>query len=317
MKEPHIVVATSDLHVDGAGEISLEYALREHPNLKEFTLVGDRSIDPDFSSTDGRNLLREAKIAAKEAGIDYNLAEQKVWNGPHRDALVQQWLDILLPTLKVHHLFEHTVVQGKIPIIPDNNGNDYDKDNRVVEAYKIRQQTTGQSPGITLLDIINSSLAFRIITSVESRIEGVTLQIDIPYIENKQDVTLEKYLYDIERILHADVSDIRQVVIKSHLNPDPELRKENRNLWYLTMYRLIKSYLPNAEVLHLFGHSHKIPAPYVFSDTGVLLVPIGYGAKEGIQRVAVMDYSNPAKRYYVDLRINPNQQIDIVTKQSF
>ena len=75
MKESHLVVATSDLHVVGAGEIALEYALRE-PTLKEFTLVGDRSIDPDFSSTGGKNLLREAQINAKAAGSDYSEAEK-------------------------------------------------------------------------------------------------------------------------------------------------------------------------------------------------------------------------------------------------
>lgn len=317
MKESHIVIATSDLHVKGAGEICLEYALRQHPNLREFALVGDRSIDPDFSLTNGKNLLREAKIRAKDEGRDYSEAERGVWMGEYRDVLVQQWLGILLPTLRFHHFFEEAVARERIPVIPDNDGNDYDKDNRVIEAYKIREETTGQPSGITLLDIINSSLAFKIIPNVESKINGVTLQIDIPYIENKDDAKLVGYLQDIEKRLQADLSNVRQVVIRSHLNPDPELRKEKRNLWYTKVYDLVRNYLPNAEVLHLFGHSHKTPVPYVFKDTGVLLVPIGYGAKESIQRIVAMDYLDRTNRYYADLAINPQRKIDVVAKQSF
>ena len=198
------------------------------------------------------------------------------------------------------------------------DGNDYDKDFRVIEAFNIREQNTGKPRGVTLLDIINRSLAFRIISGVEDKIVGVTLQIDIPYIENKSNVELDDYVKHVQRILQTNgISNVRQVVIRSHLNPDPDLRKENRNEWYKNVYELVKSYMPQAEVLHIFGHSHKTPPPYVFKDTGVLLVPIGYGAKEGIQRVVTLDYQDPTKRYYVDLAINRQQRIDIATKGSF
>ena len=62
MRTSYLVSNTSDFHLEHSAKVVLDYVMAEFPHVNEFTLIGDGSVDPDFSETDGRNLLRDAKI---------------------------------------------------------------------------------------------------------------------------------------------------------------------------------------------------------------------------------------------------------------
>ncbi len=134
MRTSYLVSNTSDFHLEHSAKVVLDYVMAEFPHVNEFTLIGDRSVDPDFSETDGRNLLRDAKIEAKKQGGNHIEAENEVWVGEHQGVLVKQWLGILKPTQKMHELVEGYVRSAKIAQILDLGGNDWDKHKRVLKA---------------------------------------------------------------------------------------------------------------------------------------------------------------------------------------
>lgn len=95
MKTSYLVINTSDFHLEHSAKVVLDYVMAEFPHVNEFALIGDRSIDPDFSETSGKNLLRDAKIEAKKQGENHIEAENEVWVGEYQGVLVRQWLGIL------------------------------------------------------------------------------------------------------------------------------------------------------------------------------------------------------------------------------
>jgi hypothetical protein len=231
--------------------------MAEFPHADEFALIGDRSVDPDFSETDGRNLLRDAKIEAKKQGGDHVEAENEVWVGEYQGALVRQWLGILEPTQKMHELVEGYVRNAEIPQMLDLGGNDWDKQKRVLKAYEF-----SKVEGKTLFDILNTSYAFRKLPGIEFKVIGKTLEINIPYIEEKTDEELETYQSRIVTILETHGREVSQIVFRSHSNSDPKLREEKRNEWYIPIFDYARYINPDSRVLHIFGHCHKIPQPY-------------------------------------------------------
>ncbi len=303
MADSHLVAIVSDFHAHGAGEAALEYALSR--GAREVRHNGDRSIDPDFSATGGRNLLRDAKNQAKERGGDYREAEALLWDGPDRDTLVSQWLGILEPTVRLHRHAEDLVLAGRLPQMLDTGGNDADKDHRLLTAYWARERATGQARGPSLLDVTQGSFAYRTIGGVEARRVGPTLELLIPYTEDKDDKTLAFYANAAAAATAAN-RDASAIVILAHQPPDERLRKESRNGWFRELYGAVRSSTrEGVEMVHVSGHAHKIPPPYVFEDTGALLVPAGYGKAEGLQRVVLIDYADPlGARSYVDVRFN-------------
>jgi hypothetical protein len=271
--------------------------MAEFPHVNEFALIGDRSIDPDFSETSGKNLLRDAKIEAKKQGKNHIEAENEVWIGEYQSVLVRQWLGILKPTQRMHEVVEGYVRSAKIAQILDLGGNDWDKQKRVLKAYEF-----SKTEGKTLLDILDNSFAFRKLQEIEFKVIGKTLEINISYIEEKTDEELETYQSKIATILETHGKKVSQIVFRSHSNSDPTLREEKRNEWYKPVFDYARKVNPDSRVLHIFGHCHKIPKPYEFN--GILLVPVGYGKIESLQRVFVQDYLNPGNDTIQDLKLN-------------
>ena len=296
MRTSYFVCNTSDFHLENSAKVALEFiyefTLMEFP-IDEFKFVGDRSIDPDFSETNGKNLLRNTKVEAKKQGKDHIEAENKVWEGEHQNILIKQWLGTLEPTQRMHELIEGYVRSAKIPQILDLGGNDWDKEKRIVKAYEL-----SESKGKTLFDVLDS-FAFRKLQGIEFKVIGETLEVDIPYIEEKSDEELDNYRVKIENILERYGREVSQIVFRSHSNPDPSLREEKRNEWYKPIFDCAKKV--NSRVLHIFGHCHKLPQPYEYY--GVLLVPVGYGKKEALQRVFIQDYFDPRNDIIEDLKL--------------
>ena len=255
MKTSCLVINTSDFHLEHSAKVVFDYVMAEFPHVNEFALIGDRSIDPDFSETSGKNLLRDAKIEAKKQGENHIEAENEVWVGEYQSVLVRQWLGTLKPTQRMHEVVEGYVRSAKIAQILDLGGNDWDKQKRVLKAYEF-----SKTEGKTLFDILDTSFAFRKLQGIEFKVIGKTLEINIPYIEEK------------------------------------------RNEWYKPVFDNARKVNPDSRVLHIFGHCHKIPQPYEFN--GILLVPVGYGKKESLQRVFVQDYLNPGNDTIQDLKLN-------------
>jgi len=293
----YFVCNTSDFHLENSAKVVLVSIISEFPYIDEFALIGDRSVDPDFSETNNENLLRNAKLEAKKQGRDHIEAEDEVWAGEYQNILVKQWLGILEPTQSMHEFIEGYVKNVKIPQILDLGGNDWDKEKRVVKAYEF----SGEPKGKTLFDILDNSLAFRKLQGIEFKVISKTLEINIPYIEEKSDKELECYTSRIESILEKHGRDVSQIVFRSHSNSDPKLREEKRNGWYKPVFDYAKKVNPNSRIVHIFGHCHKIPQPYEFD--GVLLVPVGYGKKQALQRVFVQDYFNPGNDKIKDLKL--------------
>ncbi len=296
MRTSYLVSNTSDFHLEHSAKVVLDYVMAEFPHVIEFALIGDRSVDPDFSETEGRNLLRDAKIEAKKQGGNHIEAENEVWVGEYQNVLVRQWLGILEPTQKMHELVEGYVRSAKIAQILDLGGNDWDKQKRVLKAYEF-----SKVEGNTLFDILDTSFAFRKLQGIEFKVIGKTLEINIPYIEEKTDEELEAYQTRIVTILETHGREVSQIVFKSHSNSDPTLREEKINKWYIPIFDYARKVNPDSRVLHIFGHCHKIPQPYDFN--GILLVPVGYGKKESLQRVFVQDYFNPGNDIIQDLKL--------------
>ena len=96
----HWVWNTSDLHNSDAPLQILNYISKSNIKIDDFALIGDRSIDPDFSKTNDVNILREKKREILEKGGNYVTAEEQIWKGPFKDILIEQWLGILGPTKK-------------------------------------------------------------------------------------------------------------------------------------------------------------------------------------------------------------------------
>jgi hypothetical protein len=306
MKTSYLVCNTSDFHLENSAKVVLDYLTSKFLRIDQFALIGDRSVDPDFSETDGKNLLRDAKIKAKKEGREHKEAENEVWASEYQDVLVRQWLGILEPTQRMHSLIEEHVKNEMIPQILDLGGNDCDKEKRVLKAYEF----SGEPKEKTLFDILNDSFAFRKLQGIEFKVVGKTLEINIPYIEDKSDEELQGYTSRIEGILEKNGRRISQIVFRSHSNSDPKLREEKRNTWYKPIFDRAKKVNPDAKVMHIFGHCHKIPKPYEFN--GVLLVPVGYGKKEGLQRVFVQDYFNPGKDIIKDLKLeSPRLELNL------
>ena len=297
MRTSYLVFNTSDFHLEHSAKVVLDYAMAEFPHVNEFALIGDRSIDPDFSETSGKNLLRDAKIEAKKQGENHIEAENEVWVGEYQSVLVRQWLGTLKPTQRMHEVVEGYVRSAKIAQILDLGGNDWDKQKRVLKAYEF-SKTEGKS----LFDILDTSFAFRKLQGIEFKVIGKTLEINIPYIEEKTDEELETYQSQIVTIIETHGKEVSQIVFRSHSNSDPTLRKEKRNEWYKPVFDYARKVNPDSRVLHIFGHCHKIPQPYEFN--GILLVPVGYGKKESLQRVFVQDYLNPGNDTIQDLKLN-------------
>ena len=300
MRTSYLVANTSDFHLEHSAQVVLDFILAEFPYIDEFALIGDRSVDPDFSETDGKNLLRDAKLEAKKEGRSHTEAEDEVWAGEHKDILVKQWLGILEPTQRMHEVIEGYVRSATVPQIFDLGGNDWDKEKRVQKAY----ESSGEDGGKTLFDVLDASFAFRKLQGVEYKVVGKTLEINIPYIEEDRfvsDKQLEQYQSRVESILEKHGRDVSQIVFRSHSNSDPKLREEKRNGWYKPLFDYARKVNSESRVLHIFGHCHKIPQPYEFN--GVLLVPVGYGKKESLQRVFVQDYFNPGNDAIQDLRL--------------
>ncbi len=296
MKKRYIVCNTSDFHLENSANVVLDFIANHFSDISEFILIGDRSVDPDFSETEGKNLLRDAKIKAKSEDRDHIEAENEVWKGEYKDILVRQWLGILEQTQRMHEVIEGYVRNGGVPQILDLGGNDWDKQKRVEKAY----QSSGRT-GKTLFDILDASFAFRNLQEIEYKVIGETLEVNIPYIEERSDAILKVYQSRIEHILEKHGGDTSQIVFRSHSNSDPKLREEEENKWYLGIFDCAKKVNPDAKILHIFGHCHKIPEPYEFN--GVLLVPVGYGKKEGLQRVFLQDYFNPEDQITKDFKL--------------
>lgn len=297
MRTNYLVFNTSDFHIEHSAKVVLDYAMAEFPHVNEFALIGDRSIDPDFSETSGKNLLRDVKIDAKKQGENHIEAENEVWAGEYQGVLVRQWLGTLKPTQRMHEVVEGYIKSAKIAQILDLGGNDWDKQKRVLKAYEF-----SKTEGKTLFDILDTSFAFRKLQGIEFKVIGKTLEINIPYIEEKTDEELEAYQSQIATILETHGKEVSQIVFRSHSNSDPTLREEKRNEWYKPVFYYARKINPDSRVLHIFGHCHKLPQPYEFN--GVLLVPVGYGKKESLQRVFVQDYLNPGNDTIQDLKLN-------------
>jgi len=77
-------------------------------------------------------------------------------------------------------------------------------------------------------------------------------------------------------------------MFRSHMNSDQSLRFEPGCAWYDEVFAMAAKLRPEAELIHVCGHSHKLPAPYLFGK--VTIVPVGYGKEEKAQRLLVMDY---------------------------
>jgi len=290
--QKYLVANTSDFHTEKSAEVAIDYISSNFPKLNQFALLGDRSIDPDFSKTKGVNLLREVKLRAKEQGEDYIEAENKFWENGYRDVLVEQWLGILKPTQRMHEYIEQKVRINAIPQVYDLGGNDFDKEERVKKAYAVSDRK-----GKTLLDILNNSPAFENHTGVRLNCIGSTLEVNIPYIESQTETMLATHCTAIKCAIEKYPTGLKQIVFRSHSNSDPKLRKEKNNEWYLPVFESALG--TDAKVFHIFGHCHKLPEPYEYK--GVTLVPVGYGEKEQKQRVFVMDYYDPGKNIIKDL----------------
>jgi len=274
---------TSDLHLPGAAEAVLGHAAELHASqpLAEVVVVGDRTIEPDLSLTGGRNLLREAKEQAKAHGLNVTEAEEKLWQGPQGPVLVRQWLEAVERTEALHRFVEGLVREGSLPRIIDTGGNDADKERRVARACEL----SGRE-GLSLLDILARSFAFRAICGVEQRLVGDTLALDIPYLAGDS-AQLSAWRERVAAILSAH-RGLSRIVFRGHMNSDPALRKEPLSAWYQGPFELARRLHPEAEIIHVCGHSHKLPAPYRFGE--VFIIPVGYGKKTASQRLLVMDY---------------------------
>jgi hypothetical protein len=299
MKKSYLVCNTSDFHLENSANVVLEFISENFPHIDEFVLVGDRSVDPNFSETNGENLLRKSKLMAKEQGKNYVEAENIEWRGKYKQVLIKQWLGVLEPTRRMHKLIEGYVNSGKIPQILDLGGNDWDKEKRIRKAYELLPPK--KSKGETLFDILDNSHAFRKLINIEFKVIGKTLEINIPYIEERTDNELRAYTLEIKSILDKCGGGVTQIVFRSHSNSDPKLRLEKRNCWYIPIFNYAKKVSPNSKILHIFGHCHKLLKPYKYN--GVLLVSVGYGKKEGLQRVFIQDYLNPENDVIKDLKI--------------
>ncbi len=275
---------TSDLHLPGAAEAVLGEAARLHAAgpLFELVLVGDRTIEPDLGETGGRNLLREAKERAKAAGLDVAGEEERLWRGPQGALLVGQWLAAVERTERLHAFIEGLVAAGRLPRLTDTGGNDADKERRVVRAAGL----AGRS-GLSLLRLLERSPAFRQIGGVEWRLAGGVLLIDIPYLAGG--APLERWEAEVEAALAA-CRGLSAVVFRGHLNSDPALRREPLSGWYERPFALARRLHPASELVHVCGHSHRLPRPYRLGE--VLVVPVGYGKEEGRQRLAVIDLAD-------------------------
>ena len=115
----------------------------------------------------------------------------------------------------MHELVEGYVRSAKIAQILDLGGNDWDKQKRVLKAYEF-----SKVEGKTLFDILDTSFAFRKLQGIEFKVIGKTLEINIPYIEEKTDEELEAYQSRIVTILETHSREVSQIVfdglVKSH-----------------------------------------------------------------------------------------------------
>lgn len=294
MSSNNTIIFASDLHVLEAGSSLLEYRASELPDAR-IVLLGDRTINPDFSETNGHDLLREAKIQAKEQGADSRKArdvEDELWEGKNRDVLARQWSGTIESTYELHSMFERAVAQGVLPVVTDTGGNDFDKDWRVEKARAVLNDPTLSEASLS--DIVNDSFAFDMIQKVESLREGNELLIMIPYTETQHRDTLLGYSSSIRAAINQ-AEAVERITLLGHQNPDPELRREFRTEWYTQMYQAIQSIDPHLNITHIFGHSHKIPEPY--EKHGILFVPIGYGKDENQQRIVTLDLDSGTRKY--------------------
>ena len=114
----------------------------------------------------------------------------------------------------MHEVVEGYVRSAKIAQILDLGGNDWDKQKRVLKSYEF-SKTKGKS----LFDILDTSFAFRKLQGIEFKVIGKTLEINIPYIEEKTDEELETYQSQIETIIETRGKEVSQIVFTqvSHL----------------------------------------------------------------------------------------------------
>jgi hypothetical protein len=293
---------TSDLHLPGAAEAVLGFAASLHARepLAEVVLVGDRTIEPDLSLTEGHNLLREAKEQARAAGLSVAAEEEKLWQGPLGPVLVRQWLEAVERTEQLHRFVEGLVRRGALPRIVDTGGNDADKERRVVRAAQLSGRT-----GLSLLGVLERSFAFRPICGVEQRLAGGTLTLDIPYLA--EEASLERWQRRVSAILAAHIG-LSAIILRGHLNSDPALRQEPRCAWYQEPFAQARRLHPRAELIHVCGHSHRLSAPYRFGE--VLVVPVGYGKETATQRLFVMDYLDRSGWRLLDFEISSGRLVN-------
>lgn len=299
-----VCCVTSDLHLPGAAEAVLGHVARlnRKGEVREVVLVGDRTIEPDLAKTGGRNLLREAKERAKAAGLSVVEEEERLWQGAEGPVLVEQWLGAVERTAELHLYCEYLVRSGALPRLVDTGGNDADKERRVVRAAELAGRE-----GLSLLAILARSFAFRRVGGVEQRLAGETLAIDIPYLAGGK-AELKRLAQETAAVLAANQPNAKYlttIVFRAHLNSDPALRREPHCAWYQEVFALARRLYPLAELIHVCGHSHKLPEPYRFGE--VLVVPVGYGKEDATQRLLVMDYFDRRGWWLLDFDIAGNR----------
>lgn len=281
----HRVTAISDLHNLAAVEPFLSYLYSEPPD--QLYLVGDRTIDPDFSSTDGRNLLREAKNERAD-GISAEEAEEAVWTGPYGRIVAGQWIQSVRKTAAMHERFEYDVKTGRIRQAIDTGGNNYDKYRRAKRARSIVPYEGD------LERRVEDSDAFRTIRSVEWYRHGPSMALLIPFVEDKSREELKGFFTAVRDVLHQITELPLQTVIYSHQNADPSLRKEKNNRWMHGIYKMVNEYFEyQTRLLHTFGHWHGTIDPYWYE--GALQISIGYDPHRMLQRFMTLDFDDPER----------------------
>ncbi len=270
-------VAYSDQHVLGMGR-TLNDVINKYVGKKpeSVVLVGDRTgID---YKTGGRSLIRDAAVGARLKGQDVGKAVDKVWS-ENRDYLVREQVKMSHVTKYEHECMENLITKGKIPQVIDTVGNsDLAIEPHIKRAYK----EIGKS-GITNMDVINGSNAFRRLNSVESKLNGNSLTIYLPFSQVKDEA--KRYADQAKEVIKQH-KNVKRVYLFTHENPYPTplmKRKVQMKEALDEVIDKLKEAYPNADINFICGHLHILSNPYNYK--GVRVVPIGYSNKSSVMRV--------------------------------
>ena len=279
-------VAFSDIHSrHGADAVySLMKSLRDGDPTRHLRaiLLGDKMAHPD------ENPLREIKINAVKEGKDFVEEERKAWEDKETRRRLKL-VEIYAPTYdmsvyidrRLESLLMNKLANEKIIVL---EGNDMDRERRTMEAKIYEANERDIHPPLKWQ--LSSPFYFRNVEFPEfdlfTSASRSALHIRLPYLEGISMARLEAYRLAVVRgLMDPRISrqNVDQIMIGSHTNADKTLRAEKNNWFYGDIYEILrenfKHLFREGKVLHVSGHKHLLPNPYIFD--GVWQYSLGFG----------------------------------------